>query len=52
MKKTAVVLLMLFSMNAFSQFSPVNKNASPEAKKLLAYLYSLDGNQTLTGQHN
>ena len=51
MKNAAFILLMLFSLNAFSQFSPVNKNASPEAKKLLAYLYSLNGNQTLTGQH-
>ena len=52
MKKTAVLFLLLVSLNAFSQFSPANKNASPEAKKLLAYLYSLNGNQTLTGQHN
>jgi mannan endo-1,4-beta-mannosidase len=51
MKKTALLVLLLCSINAFSQFSPVNKNASPEAKKLLAYLYSLNGSQTLTGQH-
>jgi mannan endo-1,4-beta-mannosidase len=52
MKNAAFIVLLLFSMNAFTQISPANKNASPEAKKLLAYLYSLNGNQTLTGQHN
>jgi mannan endo-1,4-beta-mannosidase len=51
MKKTAVAVFLLFSMNAFTQFGPANKNASPEAKKLLSYLYGLNGNQTLTGQH-
>ncbi len=51
MKKIALVLVVLLSMNAFAQNSPVNKNASPEAKKLLAYLYGLNGNQTLAGQH-
>jgi mannan endo-1,4-beta-mannosidase len=52
MKNTAIVILMLISMSAFAQFSPANKNASPEAKKLLSYLYSLKGTQTLAGQHN
>jgi mannan endo-1,4-beta-mannosidase len=31
---------------------PANPNASPEARKLLAYLYEISGNFTLTGQHN
>jgi mannan endo-1,4-beta-mannosidase len=30
---------------------PVTPNASPEAVKLLQYIYSISGNHTLTGQH-
>ncbi|MGK7395850.1 MAG: glycosyl hydrolase [Candidatus Cyclobacteriaceae bacterium M3_2C_046] len=33
-------------------FPPVNENTIPEAKALLTYLYSLRGNQILSGQHN
>lgn len=33
-------------------FYPVNKNASPEAKQLLEFLYSIQGEYTLTGMHN
>lgn len=54
MKQT--ILLFLFSLMAahtFPQpFSLVNKNASPEAKKLLAYLYSINGKYLLSGEHN
>ena len=31
---------------------PVNPNASPEARKLLEYLYHISGNNILSGQHN
>ncbi len=31
---------------------PVNPQASPEARKLLEYLYSISGQKTLSGQHN
>ena len=31
---------------------PVNPNATPEARALLQYLYSLSGKHTLTGRHN
>jgi mannan endo-1,4-beta-mannosidase len=31
---------------------PVNPQASPEARKLLEYLYSISGKKTLSGQHN
>ena len=31
---------------------PVNPDATPEAKALLHYLYSISGTHTLTGQHN
>src|ERR1019366_372264 len=30
---------------------PVTPNASPEAVKLLQYIYSISGNHTMTGQH-
>ena len=33
-------------------FEPVNKDASPEARKLLAYLYQISDAHTLAGQHN
>jgi len=32
--------------------SPVNAHATPEARALLGYLYSISGKYTLTGQHN
>ncbi|HUO57053.1 MAG TPA: glycosyl hydrolase [bacterium] len=31
---------------------PANPQASPEARKLLEYLYSISGKKTLSGQHN
>lgn len=34
------------------EIAPVNPNASPEARALLQYLYSISGKATLTGQHN
>lgn len=33
-------------------FSPVNENATPEAVQLLDFLYSIQGDYTLTGMHN
>ena len=33
-------------------YNPVNKNATPEAKKLLEYLYSIKGKNIIAGQHN
>ncbi len=33
-------------------FEPVNPQASPEARRLLEFLYSLSGKRTLSGQHN
>lgn len=54
MKNPISVIFLLFIFGrAFSQpFEPVNKNASPEAKKLLQYLYSIKGTHILSGQHN
>jgi len=34
------------------EHEPVNPNASPEARALLKYLYSISGKHTLIGQHN
>jgi len=34
------------------KIKPVNPNASPEAVKLLRYLYRISGKKTLTGQHD
>ncbi|NJK94489.1 MAG: hypothetical protein HC905_05750 [Bacteroidales bacterium] len=46
-------LMLTVSVSASGQvFTPVNKNASPEAKKLLSYLYTLKGKHTIAGQHN
>ena len=33
-------------------FEPVNPQASPEARRLLEFLYSISGKRTLSGQHN
>ena len=52
-KTLTLFLLLLASSNAAArEFEPVNRNASPEARKLLAYLYGLGGTHTLAGQHN
>jgi mannan endo-1,4-beta-mannosidase len=52
MVKILIVFFWLISLNAYNQMKPVNANASPEAVRLLSYLYSLKGKQTLAGQHN
>ena len=45
--------LLLLTLSVFSQSAePANKNASPEARQLLNYLYSIKGKQMLSGQHN
>src|SRR5580658_7779216 len=35
-----------------AEHDPVVPNASPEARALLEFLYSISGKHTLTGQHN
>jgi mannobiose 2-epimerase len=35
-----------------AEFNPVNPDASPEARALLGYLYSIRGNHILAGHHN
>ena len=44
--------LMLFITANAQPFELVNKDATPEAKKLLRYLYSINGKYILAGQHN
>lgn len=52
MKKTLFLIIYLSFLAGFSQqFEPVNENASKEAKTLLAYLYSINEKQILSGQH-
>ena len=41
----------LFFSGIKAQQEPVNPNASPEARELLEYIYSISGKQTLAGQH-
>jgi len=55
MKRTAAAmagLTILFGVRLWAQPAPVNPNASPEARALLRYLYSISGRYTLSGQHN
>ncbi|MDB5012610.1 MAG: hypothetical protein JWQ25_812 [Daejeonella sp.] len=53
MKHLIYILFLFSSLASFSQgYAPVNKAASPEAKKLLKYIYSIYGKQILSGQHN
>lgn len=33
-------------------FDPVNRNATPEARKLLEYLYAITGKNIIAGHHN
>ena len=50
-----VFLSSLFALLFFSEINaqqePVNPKASPEARELLEYIYSISGKQTLAGQH-
>ena len=53
MKQSFLLTTLLFvSATIFAQtFQPVNKHASPEAKKLLSYMYSINGKSILSGEH-
>ena len=53
MKRLIGIIMMTASLVANAQsFSPVNRNASPEARSVLSYLYSINGKYILSGQHN
>jgi mannan endo-1,4-beta-mannosidase len=49
----AIVILLAMSVASAAENSakPVTRGASPEAVKLLEYIYSISGQHTLTGQH-
>lgn len=49
---TATAAMLLLFQPALRAQEPVNPNASPEARALLRYLYSISGRYTLAGQHN
>jgi mannan endo-1,4-beta-mannosidase len=46
-----LMLTTTFGVNAQS-IEPVNKSATPEAQKLLKYLYSIKAKNIISGQHN
>jgi mannan endo-1,4-beta-mannosidase len=59
LKLSRIVLLLVFGVLFSASFlpgadepGPVTPNASPEARELLKFLYSINGKYTLTGQHN
>lgn len=53
MKFSVLILCIYCFVTANAQpFEPINKNASPEVKKLLSYLYFINGKKILSGQHN
>jgi mannan endo-1,4-beta-mannosidase len=60
LRQKGAILPLLFGILSFTALpftahaaanSPVTPNPSPEATKLLEYLYSISGKQTLAGQH-
>lgn len=53
MRTVLIAVLLLASFWGIAQPSkPVNENASPEAQKLLQYIYDISGKRLLSGQHN
>lgn len=53
MKYLAIILLILGSVPLRAQrYEPVNKNATPEARKLLEFLYDKGDDYLISGQHN
>ena len=47
-----IIIALLQTIAAAAEPEPVNPNATPEARALLRYLYSISGKATLSGQHN
>jgi mannan endo-1,4-beta-mannosidase len=44
-----IVLLFVNSVRGQQKFEPINKKASPEARTLLDYIYSINGNRIISG---
>lgn len=49
---SVLTMAALATVSAVAQYEPMNPNATPEAKALLAKLYQLRGKCCLTGQHS
>jgi len=47
-----LVFLLFYSCTTASKTEPVNPDASPEARELLSFLYSIRGEHIVSGQHN
>ena len=47
-----LVIGLLYSCTTVSITDPVNPDASPEARELLSFLYSIRGEHIVSGQHN
>ena len=53
MKYFLTVVLFCFGVKAMAQrFEPVNPNTSVEARKVLNYLYDINGKSIISGEHN
>jgi mannan endo-1,4-beta-mannosidase len=53
MNKGYFIFFLFITGQVMAQkFEPVNKDASPEAKKILSFLYDIKGKYILSGQHN
>ncbi len=52
MYRTIIVFMLFFISGLVWAAEPVNPETSPEARQLLDYVYSISGENTLTGQHN
>ncbi len=52
MRNLYITMLSFVTILASAQITPVNKDASKEAKALLNYLYSINGKYILSGQHS
>jgi len=52
LQRALLAACLLSSLAGFAQRRPINPNATPEARKLLKYLYKIQGKKTLSGMHN
>jgi mannan endo-1,4-beta-mannosidase len=48
----SVLVFSFFSCDNSTSIPPVNKDATPEAKALLEYLYDISGEKIISGHHN
>jgi mannan endo-1,4-beta-mannosidase len=48
----SVCALLAATAGCTTTHAPANPNATPEARALLSYIYTISGQHTMTGQHN